>query len=160
MSYKRETIEEYGATIYEKQPDGTLALEVGDTREIWFPNNDFAGFALTREGQEYEFASSYNVHRAVKRLIDTVWTCIFRKVSQTEVLVLKYTDADGDGIRNFKTLPLLETKEDGSERRTLVGIYVQPHEGRAATNWASTDTEGDTRYFKVGNPRHIFSYGA
>lgn len=76
--------------------------------------------------------------KASHRLIDSVWTVTFRKVSDFSVELFAYNREDEDGYKFEGILPKVRINED--DGRIITSIEVAGIE------------------YKVENPKHIFSY--
>jgi hypothetical protein len=76
--------------------------------------------------------------KACHRLIDSVWTVTFRRVSDFSVEVLAYNREDDDGYKYESVMPHGRLIEDDS--RTVTGIKINGDE------------------YTVENPKHIFKY--
>lgn len=58
-SQTRETLTEAGYTLISRQgKEVTLQDVVTGKQEVWYENNDFAGYAVEIDGKGYEFVHS------------------------------------------------------------------------------------------------------
>lgn len=76
--------------------------------------------------------------KASHRLIDSVWTVTFRKVSDHHVEVFAYNRQDEDGYKYEGLLPKVRIVED--DARVLTGLEI------------------NGKLYTVENQKHIFSY--
>ncbi len=84
--------------------------------------------------------TTIKTEKAVKRIINSVWTITFIRTSETEIEVLRYSREDRDGYEREHELPKGRLEEDND--RTVIGAFI------------------DGQKFTVKNQRHIFSYEA
>ena len=91
---------------------------------------------------------------ATKRLIDSVWTLAYQRVSPTEVRILGYDRENPIGYAQERQLDLCNLREtiDGSRIVTHVAL----DDFKSFQCWASL-TEA-REHLKVVNPQHVFSY--
>ena len=76
--------------------------------------------------------------KAVKRIINSVWTITYKEVSPTEVEIFRYSRDDEEGYEKEHELPKGNIIED--KERYDIEIKV------------------DDKQFKVVNPHHVFDY--
>lgn len=76
--------------------------------------------------------------KASHRLIDSVWTVTFRKISDRSVEVFAYNREDEDGYKFEGLLPKVDMIED--DARVLTGLEI------------------NGTVYTVENQKHIFSY--
>lgn len=90
--------------------------------------------------------------KATKRLIDSVWTVEYTKVSEGKVKILNYSRNDSEGYEREKELPqgeLIETQD-----RIVTHLWLKPYD--AFDGWVNE--ENATEIYEVVNPKFIFSY--
>lgn len=77
-------------------------------------------------------------YKAVKRLINSVWTVEFKKIDNMNVEIVRYSRSDEEGYRKEKELPqgyLLENDQRIAQKLMLNGVE-----------------------FNIINKQHVFSY--
>jgi len=77
-------------------------------------------------------------HKAVKRIINSVWTIEYRLIDANTVKLISYSRDDKEGYNREHELPKGDVIEEGD--RIVTGIKV-----------------GD-KQFAVSNPGHVFSF--
>ncbi|MCQ4138789.1 hypothetical protein [Chryseobacterium sp. EO14] len=90
--------------------------------------------------------------KATKRLITSVWTVEFEKVSEGKVKILNYSRNDSEGYEREKELlqgELIET-----ENRIVTHLCLKPYD--AFDRWVNE--KNTTEIYEVVNPKFIFSY--
>ena len=92
---------------------------------------------------------------AVKRLINSVWTLVYKQIDEKNIEVISYDRENPIGIEKERELPLCELVED--ENRTVIGAKIQERNKTGFNSgWVDKDRPFDT--LTVTNPKHIFSY--
>ena len=80
------------------------------------------------------------VFKAVKRIIDSVWTIEYQRINDDEVKIIRYSRNDTEGYENEKNLTKGHLIESDDKSRTVVSANIN-----GVIN-------------KVINPAYIFSY--
>lgn len=91
--------------------------------------------------------------KATKRLITSVWTVEFEKVSEGKVKILNYSRNDPEGYEREKELPNGELIE--TEGRIVTHLWLKPYQDFDL--WVNE--KNVTEIYEVVNPKSIFSYG-
>ena len=91
--------------------------------------------------------------KATKRLITSVWTIEFEKVSDGKVKILNYSRNDPEGYEREKELPNGELIE--TEGRIVTHLWLKPYQD--FDTWVNE--KNVTEIYEVANPKFIFSYG-
>jgi hypothetical protein len=79
-------------------------------------------------------------HKAVQRILDSVWTLAYQKLGSNKVKIISYDRHDSQGYDNEKTLPHSKVIESDDGLRTVKKVLINGDE------------------FIVANPQYIFSY--
>lgn len=90
--------------------------------------------------------------KATKRLIKSVWTVEFEKVSDGKVKILNYSRNDPEGYERETELPNGELIE--TENRIVTHLWLKPY--NAFDLWV--DEKNVKEKYEVVNPQFIFSY--
>lgn len=90
---------------------------------------------------------------AVRRILDTVWTLIFKFTAKDEISVISFDRSNLRGYKEERTAYRLKTFED--ENRTLTNIKLYRPNRSAADAY---DSDRILHTAKVANPQNIFSY--
>jgi hypothetical protein len=88
---------------------------------------------------------------AVVRLIDSVWTLVYERVSDTEIKILRYDRENKEGYDKEKESEKCKLVED-KERNIISVVFYD----KDANLWDTGTTP--LRVSNVINPQHIFSY--
>lgn len=92
---------------------------------------------------------------AVKRLINSVWTLVYKQVDENSIKIISYDRENPIGIEKERELPLCELIED--DQRTVTGAKIQERNNTGFNSgWVDKDRPFDT--FTVVNPKYVFSY--
>ncbi|MBB4807107.1 hypothetical protein HNP38_002411 [Chryseobacterium defluvii] len=91
--------------------------------------------------------------KATKRLLTSVWTVEFEKVSEGKVKILNYSRNDPEGYEREKELPNGELIE--TEDRVVTHLWLKPYQD--FDPWVNE--KNVTEIYEVVNPKFIFSYG-
>lgn len=92
---------------------------------------------------------------ATKRLIDSVWTCVFERV-EGGVKILAYDRTIGEGYERERELPRCSLVETKDNKRTVLAIELAPYGD--FEYWPTAETVTET--LPVVNPQNVFSYGS
>lgn len=92
------------------------------------------------------------IHHATQRLIDSVWTVAYKKVSETEVEILSYKSDNPIGYEQEQQLDRMDFVE--GEGRIAQTLLIEPYE--SFNYWAGNN---NPTAYKVVNPQHVLSYG-
>ncbi|MCF2220985.1 hypothetical protein H9Q08_17000 [Chryseobacterium sp. PS-8] len=90
--------------------------------------------------------------KATQRLIDSVWTVEYKKVSEGKVKILNYSRNDPEGYEREKELPQCKLVE--AEERIVTHLWLKPY--NAFDGWINEKNATET--YEVVNPKFIFSY--
>jgi len=85
------------------------------------------------------------VLKAVKRLINSVWTVEYRLLGDNKVEILKFGRDDEEGYEREHELPKGDITEDDDRIARSLNIW-------------SSDDLGPVHSYTIANPKHIFSY--
>jgi hypothetical protein len=89
---------------------------------------------------------------ATHRLIDSVWTLGYEKVSENEIRIISYDRDNPVGYKEEKNLPRIRIVED--EDRTVTDVIIDDFNAKSLSSLASFKSN----MYKVVNPNHVFSY--
>jgi hypothetical protein len=89
------------------------------------------------------------IYKGVKRLINAVWTCEFVP-TRDGIFILAYDRKDEEGYDKERQLHQVVLIED--DERTVTRIQISD------PKIASFEENKNTDFFKVKNPKHVFSY--
>lgn len=65
-----------------------------------------------------------SVFKAVHRIIDSVWTIEYQRISKTEVKIIRYSRDDAEGYKNEKNLTKGRLIESEDNSRTVVAADI------------------------------------
>jgi hypothetical protein len=91
---------------------------------------------------------------ATKRLIDSVWTLGYKRVSPTEVEIVSYDRENPIGYEQEGKLDLCNTMETLDGNRVVTHVALADY--KSFDQWASLTEPREL--LKVVNPQHVFSY--
>lgn len=92
---------------------------------------------------------------AVERLINSVWSLVYKQIDEHTVEIISYDRENPIGIEKERELPLCHLIEDDNRIVTDIVIQDRKNAGGGAS-WP--DATKPHQKFKVINPKHVFTY--
>jgi hypothetical protein len=90
--------------------------------------------------------------KATQRLINSVWTCEFNVISDTEVEIVKHTREDPEGYEKEEEFPNFSIKE--TVGRVAVQLLIKEYKAFGGfVNLSNAE-----KVYTIINPKYIFDY--